>query len=259
MNLRIENLSLQKHNKCLVRALHLTIKPGEFWGILGPNGCGKTSLLHTLSRLEQAQQGIITLNDIPLNRYQPKVLAQHIGLLLQEYQLIFPQTLHAYCLDARFPHHSHLHAQQHADRQMLHDIFLQLDLLSIQQKYLHTCSGGEKQRAYIASLLMQNPNIYLLDEPTNHLDISYQLKVLSIFRELATKKHAAIVMSLHDLNLAQMFCDYVLLIFPEGQTIAGKTAEIFSASNLSKLYQHPVKKLLDNQQTPHWVAQYAMV
>jgi iron complex transport system ATP-binding protein len=118
-----------------------------------------------------------------------------------------------------------------------------MELHELKNKKMPYLSGGEKQRAKIATLLIQNPQIYLLDEPTNHLDLHYQVKILKHFAYLKTSQQKSIVMTLHDINLAAQYCDQILMLFPNGKTLYGKSEEILCEENLSLLYGHPIHKL----------------
>ncbi|MBA3662466.1 MAG: ABC transporter ATP-binding protein [Gammaproteobacteria bacterium] len=218
----------------------MTLKACEIWGIVGPNGCGKSTLLHALCNLHKPDQGNIFLNNERLETLHPKAVAKQLGILLQEYQPLFPQTVLDYCLGARFPHLGYFERVAKQDKMLVQIALEQVDLLKQQQRTIHELSGGEKRRLQIASLLVQAPTIYLLDEPTNHLDIHYQIKILNLFANLAQNQHATVMMVLHDLNLVQAFCNHVLLIFPEGKTLQGETAEVMTETNLSLLYQHPI-------------------
>jgi iron complex transport system ATP-binding protein len=116
---------------------------------------------------------------------------------------------------------------------------LQLDK-KLSQK-VHTLSGGERRRLAIATLLTQAPQIYLLDEPMNHLDIRHQMLILQHFKHLAAIKSATVLMSLHDINIAQQFCSQILLLFGDGTSLHGTPKDVLTEENLTRLYQHPLK------------------
>lgn len=245
--LRINDLSIDQSNKRLIENLSLTFHPGEVWGILGPNGSGKSTLLHTLAGLHPPTAGEIVLGSDPLQRLSRKAIAQRLGILFQQSNMIFTQRVVDYCHAGRFPHR---HSPN--DPQITLTALADVELTDRTQDCITTLSGGEKKRLAIAKLLTQTPSIYLLDEPTNHLDIRYQVKLLKRFRELAHQSKT-ILMALHDINQAQQYCDHVLLLLPNGKVKSGLTRTLLTAENLSALYHHPIRAITQNN-VIYWVA-----
>jgi len=239
--LRTNNISLYAGARWLCAELNLHINPGDFWGVLGPNGSGKTTLLHTLAGLHAPQYGDVLLNDKPLTQLAAKHIAQSIGILFQDLPPAFPLRVLDYCAMARYPHLSAFTTESLEDKRMTQEALQAMELTALQQRLLTSLSGGEKQRVYIAALLTQSPFIYLLDEPTNHLDIGYQAHVMHYFQRLAQQQRA-IVASLHDINLAQHYCNRILLLFPDGSTCQGTPAQVLNEANLQRLYQCPVTR-----------------
>lgn len=241
--LETQKITIQKNQQTLFQALSLRISAGQLWGILGPNGCGKTTLLHALASLQPIEAGEIYLHGKNLIQLSGKQLAQSIGLLFQDYQEIFPQTVWDYCRDARFPHQPFFGKKNPFDIDKIRAALDKVALYPYRHKKIHQLSGGEKRRLYIASILAQDPTLYLLDEPTNHLDLPYQNKILALFRALAHQQARAVIMSLHDVNLVQQFCTHALLIFPDASVLQGQVTELLTEKNLSRLYQHPIAKI----------------
>lgn len=241
--LSTENLSITIAKKKICHGLQLTLQPGEIWGILGQNGSGKTTLLHTLAGLKVATEGNIFLLQKPLKQLTRKQIAQYIGILLQQQTDIFPQSVYELCLYARFPHHKKWRNKSEKDYHIVQDAIALMDLTVLQQQNVMHLSGGERQRLALAMLFAQQPQIYLLDEPTNHLDIRYQIKVLNHVKMLAKTQTVGIIMALHDLNLAQHYCDKILLLFNNGETLHGTTQQMLTTKNISRLYEHPVTAL----------------
>lgn len=252
MKLHTHDLTIKIDSQFICQALHLEIKTGQLWGILGPNGCGKTTLLHSLAGLRSVLAGKIYLDNNELSQLKLKQVAQCIGILFQDFNAIFPQTVWDYCLASRFPHLPYLHRESAYDKKIVAEALELLSLTAFTSRPINQLSGGEKRRLAIAAVLAQTPAIYLLDEPTNHLDIKYQIQVLNYFKNLTQRKSAAVVMTLHDINLAQQFCDHLLLLFPK-QNLYGPTEVVLNAANLTELYQHPILAI-PHSHTTYWQA-----
>lgn len=251
--LHLANLTITRGKKILCRELTMTIKPNDSWAILGPNGSGKTTLLQTLSGHLSPAHGKILLNEQPLTAYSSRDLAQHIGIMFQDSAHTFPQTVYEYCRAARFPHQSMLTPRHHhSDDNITRHTLKLLELDSLADKNIQHLSGGEQRRAAIAALLIQSPLFYLLDEPANHLDLHHQIHMMQIFTELTRSHHRAVIMSLHDINLAARYCNKILMLFPDGSTQHGSRADMLNTENLSRLYQHPIDVIRDGAQT-YWL------
>ena len=250
-SLRTTNLTIARGQKTLCQHLNITITSGDFWAVLGPNGAGKTTLLQTLANQLTPTAGSISLNEAPLTALSARQIAQEIGILFQDFQPTFPQTVYEYCLSARFPHHGIFTTKyQSADLSLTEKILNALQLTTYAQQNIQQLSGGEQRRIAIASLLIQAPNFFLLDEPTNHLDLHHQIHTLNLFANL-TQNHNAVIMSSHDINLAQRYCNKILMMFPDGNTAHGTRDEMLNSENLTRLYQHPIDAVQDGKQT-YW-------
>ncbi|MDE2366593.1 MAG: ABC transporter ATP-binding protein [Betaproteobacteria bacterium] len=242
MTLQTHNLTLKYPGKMLCRDLSLTVGGGQCWAILGQNGCGKTTLLHTLGGLHHVT-GVtgdsgspVTMAGRALHAWPRRELSRNLGILLQEEPGEFWGTVHDYVLLGRHPHGKNMFGWQAADHDAAARAIEQMELTGLVHRSLATLSGGERQRARIALLLAQSPFYYLMDEPLQHLDLRHQLAVMMLFRELA-RQGKAVVMVLHEIGRASRFCDHVLMLFDNGRTIAGTTAQVLNRANLAALYQ----------------------
>lgn len=245
--MNIHNLHLRKQKKILCDQFSITIIPGMIIGILGANGCGKTTLLHTLSGLSTPAGGSIQFNHQTLSSLPPKQLASFRGILFQDFQAIMPISVFDYCLASRYPHQPFGHSISQADKKITQTMLEKCELAALAERPINQLSGGEKQRLAIAALLTQQPQYYFLDEPANHLDIRHQLQLFDHFTYLAQYENAAIIMSLHDVNLAQRYCSHLILMLPEGRLLQGTPETILTEYNLSTLYDCNMKAFQSGQ------------
>lgn len=253
IGLETEEMSIKIGKQTICQKLNLSLKPGEIWGILGINGSGKTTFLHTLAGLHPIQSGEIrlllnhsdsdSLRGYSLSTLSPRLMAQWIGILFQDFTAAFSQSVWEYCKGGRYPHLNYLKKETKQDQQIVMQSLAAMELTAFAHRNILHLSGGEKRRLAIASLLAQSPQVYLLDEPTNHLDIYHQMRTLQYFKQLAKAHSATIVMSLHDINIAQQFCTHLLLLFANGTALQGPRSDILTTDNLSALYQYPLKRL----------------
>ena len=161
--------------------------PGELVAILGRNGSGKTLTLHTLAGLKPAARGTVRLDGQSLDRLTRRAIARRMGLLMQDLEDAFTMTVLESVLIGRHPHLALWQWESAADEQLARSALARVGLENFPARSVDTLSGGEQRRVAVATLLAQEPAVFLLDEPTNHLDPQHQLHVLGLFRALADK------------------------------------------------------------------------
>ena len=244
--MRCDHLDVSIANKTICEKLSLSINAGENWAILGMNGCGKTTLLHTFAGLLPAQSGEIKINNTSLDNLSRHEVAQQLSLLLQHQEDHFPGTVLESVLIGRHPHLKSWQWESDDDHRLAHDALNLVGLNDFSERSILTLSGGERQRVALATLLVQQTPIRLLDEPVNHLDIHHQHEVMKLLT--ANNADIANVFVLHDVNLATRYCEHALLIYPDGKTQQGVCTEVLTEENLSELYQHPLQEIKHNNQ-----------
>jgi len=246
--LSVESLKTTIANQNVCDGLDFSVNPGECWGILGINGIGKTTLLHTLAGLRDPDYGDIYYNGESVRSLGKIELAKKRGVLFQTKFDPFPATVLETVLIGRHPYIQHWQWESDKDIELAKNSLQQVDLSGMEDRYINTLSGGERQRVAIATILTQHPDVYLLDEPTNHLDIQHQMKLMQLFHDANKRQHSAIVMILHDLNLAARFCNRILMLFGNGRVLTGETSKLLTTENLNELYGHPINVLNHDSQ-----------
>lgn len=227
----------------ICRGLDLAVEPGSCWGVLGANGAGKTTLLHTLAGLRAPAAGRVEVDGRSITAWRRRALARRIGLLPQDSFDPFPASVLETALIGRHPWLRAWQWESREDERRARRALAAVGLDGFEDRDVGTLSGGERRRLALATLLTQAPAIHLLDEPSNHLDLPYQVKLLGHLRRRAAADGGALVMTLHDVNLADRFCDHVLLLHGDGCHAAGRREDVLDETHLSALYGHPVRCL----------------
>jgi len=246
--LSTENLKIKISNTRVCDELNIECKESEVWGILGRNGKGKTTLLHTLAGLHPIECGGINLQNKNLSGLNRKQIAQQLGILLQQHENSFPCSVLETVITGRHPHISNWQWENKNDYAIAEDALKSVQLSHLANRPINQLSGGERQRVAIATLIAQNPEILLLDEPNSHLDLKYQIQILDYLCHHTKQHQKTILMTLHDLNLAARYCDKLILLLGDGKTLIGNTKELLSEENLFKLYDYPVKRIKSDNQ-----------
>jgi len=214
----------------------VTIERGSLTGLLGPNGCGKTTLLKLLSGVLQPEHGQVSLNGISLAGRSRRDIARHLAVVPQETHPAFDYTVMEMVLMGRHPHLGTFELEGPADLALAGDALAATGTDHLAGRAYMTLSGGEKQRVVIASALTQSPEVLLLDEPTASLDLGYQLEVAALLRRLNRDRGVTMVLATHDLNLAASLCDRLILM-RDGRVVAqGATRDVLTASSIRRIY-----------------------
>ena len=240
--LAAEALGVEVPGRRLVEGLSLTVEPGEMLAVLGPNGTGKTMTLHTLAGLRPAAGGRVLLDGADIRSLGRRQVARQVALLTQSTEDVFPATVLETALIGRHPHVGRWRWESRSDHRIAMEALATMGIGRLAGRNVQSLSGGERRRLAIAQVLTQTPSIYLLDEATNHLDPQHQLQALSVFRSLADDG-AAIVATLHDVNLAERFADRCLLLYGDGRWDLGATQDVLDDRRLGELFGTPFERV----------------
>jgi len=236
-------VSVANGGQPVCKGMDFCLDNGEVWGVLGANGIGKTTLLHMLAGLRQPDTGMVLLHDRPLSSYDSKSLATHVGILFQDSQDTFPATVLETVLMGRHPHLPYWSWETAADIRVCMSALEQVSLAAMAHRQINTLSGGERRRLALATLLVQQPTVWLLDEPTNHLDVHHQIVLLEMIVQQVKHHAGGIVMVLQDVNLVPRFCTHVLLMANVEQRVSGPVEEVMTVANLQLLYKHTFREI----------------
>lgn len=220
LSITAENLHAGYGMQEIVKSISCSFSPGTFTGIIGPNGSGKTTLLRAFSRVIPAS-GILELNGREIHNYTPAELGIALGFVPQDEERPFSYTVLQVVLMARYTSTSRFSSLTPVDYARCHAALEETGIAHLENRSIRALSGGEWQRVLIARALAQETKVLLLDEPTSHLDLTHQSDVLSLMRDLAGSG-STIIGVFHDLNLAALFCDRLIMI-RNGQIVADDT------------------------------------
>jgi len=236
--LKIKDLTFSyDKSQDVLKNVNIKIKKGEFVGIVGPNGCGKTTLVNILSRVLEQKKGNIRLNGEDLNTIPQNEIAKLIAVVPQESMFEFEFTAMEIVLMGRLPYLARFQLEGKRDRKIAERAMKKTQCWQFRDKYIKNLSGGEKQRVIVARALTQEPEYLLLDEPTSHLDMNFQYEILDLIAELNKTKGVTIISVFHDINLASKYCTRLLLM-KDGRIIAdGPPKTIINRKNMSKIYE----------------------
>lgn len=226
----------------ILHHLSFALKPGHFYGILGPNGSGKTSLLRHLLRLLESKKTVL-LNGNPLEKWKQKALAQQLSYVPQNTAIEVDFSAEDIVMMGRTPCLGRFEQPSQKDRELVHEAMRMTNCEALAEKSIARLSGGEVQRVVTARAIAQGAEWIFLDEPIAHLDLKHQLELMEILLKLTKEGRASVVSVLHDVNLALQFCDYLLLM-KEGQLFsAGEASQAASTVNLEQVYDMRFEEL----------------
>jgi iron complex transport system ATP-binding protein len=246
MHSRSSGLSMRKvsfayFNGFALQAINLMIAPGEIVGLLGPNGCGKTTLLKLASGVLSPVEGEVLLDEVKLKKLSRRQVAQRIAVVPQSYHLPFAFKVTEVVLLGRTPFVSGLSGETKKDRDVTADALQLVGIDGLGKRHFNDLSGGEQQKVVLAMALAQEPEVLLLDEPTAHLDINHQVEILELVRSLNREQGVTVIAAMHDLNLASLFFDRLILL-KEGTIFAdGSPREVLTERNIKDVFSASVR------------------
>jgi iron complex transport system ATP-binding protein len=232
----IDNLTCGYDNKFHISNVNIALSKGSFVGIIGPNGCGKTTLLRGISGELKSKVGVIKLNGQNLNQLSYKEKARNLAIVTQDIEV--PEMMvEDYVLMGRLPYHKNYQFFDTKEDFAIAEKYMELtDVSHLRNKYLNQLSGGELQLIAITRALVQEPELLLLDEPTSHLDITHQVEVLNLVQRLNEQLGLTVIMIIHDLNLAGEYCEQLVLLNNGNIQLIGKPEEVLTYENIEKVY-----------------------
>lgn len=215
----------------VLRHVSLDVAPGELIGVLGPNGCGKTTLVRVACGSLTPTRGTVSLHGRELSELTPRDIARRVAVLPQDAGPVFALTALETVLLGRHPWHPAFAFESDDDIAAARAALTEVDALDLSERDLFTLSGGERQRVLLARALCQGGQVLLCDEPTSHLDLRHQAATFRLLRQVARAGRGVVVVT-HDVNLAAQACDRLLLLGPDGPVATGTPEAVVTAGHL---------------------------
>jgi iron complex transport system ATP-binding protein len=235
--LKIEKLSIAYGDKVILKDVDIAVNEGEFLGIIGPNGTGKSTLIKAITELIDIKGGKITINGRDNREISKKDRAKIIAVVPQEFNIDFEFNALDIVMMGRNPHMYEKKRIGENDLDIVKEAMIMTNTWQLKDRFFNEISGGEKQRVIIARAIAQQTRIILLDEPTAHLDIHHQLEILELVRMLKDKRNLTIIAVLHDINMAARFSDRLILLNGGEVMVDGVPDEVIDEKYLSKVYK----------------------
>ena len=234
--LSTKNLDLGYGGAPVLKDITLDIPDGQITAVVGPNACGKSTLLRCLARLIKPMRGEALLDGTPIHKLNTKAVARRIALLPQSAEAPAGMRVIDLVARGRTPHQTPLQQWSTKDEEVVTRALAQVGLSEEADRPVNDLSGGQRQRAWIAMVLAQDTGILLLDEPTTFLDLHYQIETLKLVRALQQDRQLTVVMVLHDINLAARFADHIVALRGGSIICQGAPIEVVTEAMIEAVY-----------------------
>ncbi|MFF6869926.1 ABC transporter ATP-binding protein [Streptomyces sp. NPDC007910] len=247
--LRAEDLTLSYDRRTVATSLSVDIPDHSFTVIVGPNACGKSTLLSALARMLTPKAGQVYLDGAAISSYRSREVARRLGLLPQSSSAPGGITVGDLVARGRYPHQRLLKQWSAEDETAVTEAMRQTGVLDLADRPVDDLSGGQRQRVWLSMVLAQQTSVLLLDEPTTFLDIAHQVEVLDLCAELHARKGHTVVAVLHDLNQACRYATHLVVMRPGGVIAAqGDPASVMTADLVEDVFGLPCR-IIDDPET----------
>lgn len=247
MKISMASLHFAYNGQEILQGIDLEVAAGEFLALIGPNGSGKSTLLRQISGVLKPDKGAVYLDAKEIARLKPAELARYLAALEQEHSVGFDFMVRELVSWGRIPHRQRFSRWSAADKAAVTRALAITGIEKLADRPVSQLSGGERQLAFLAMTLAQEPKVLLLDEPTAHLDIRYQLEIMECVRRLVDEEGLTVVAALHDLNLAARYANRIAVLFQGRIITSGPTQEVLTEELIGSVWGVKVRVLHDQE------------
>ncbi|WP_040214296.1 ABC transporter ATP-binding protein [Clostridium polynesiense] len=233
-SVQINKLFFSYGSNPVLKDISINFEKGKFYSIIGPNGSGKTTLLKNISKMLSVVKGTVFIENKDIFKISNKEISKKLAVVPQNINIEYEFTAYDIVLMGRTPFKRRFEDYNEEDKDIAERVMRLTSTWEIKDKLITSLSGGEQQRVIAARALCQDTDIILLDEPTSHLDIQHQLGFLNIFKSL--KKDVTVIAVMHDLNLASLYSDEIILVEKGSIIDKGEPSKVITKSNIKRVY-----------------------
>ncbi len=234
--MEVRGLKYSYNKYPVLDGVELNVVEGEILGILGPNGCGKTTLLKNLNKNLSPTGGCVMLDGTDLDTIAKRDIAKTVAVVPQTNEIRFSFTVREIVAMGRMPFQGMMSGETREDAKIVDEAIEKVGLSHLKDRHINTMSGGERQRVMIARALAQTPRILLMDEPTLHLDINTQFEALDLIYDLSKESNLTVVVVSHDLPMVARYCDKIAMIHDHKVMCCGTPEEVLTPENMRTVF-----------------------
>lgn len=245
--LEVRELGYDYDGRSVLDSVTWDLRKGEILGVLGPNGCGKTTMLRNLNRNLSPKRGCVVLDGTDLEDMAKRDIARHIAAVPQSNEIRFAFTVREMVAMGRMPFQEAFRGNSSEDERIVDEAMELTGITHMSDRLINTMSGGERQRVIIARALAQQPEILLMDEPTLHLDINMQFEVLDLVSKLSRDRGLTVVIVSHDLPMVARYCDRIILIHDRTVWAEGEPEDVLTPENMRTVFNIDARFELDDR------------
>jgi len=247
LTLEVRGLKYTYGKYLVLDGVDLPIVDGEVIGILGPNGCGKTTLLKNLNKNLEPTGGCVMLDGESMANLSKKEIAREVAVVPQTNEIRFAFTVRDIVAMGRMPFQGMMGAPSGEDERIVDEAIRKTGLSKHMDRHINTMSGGERQRVIIARAIAQTPKYLLMDEPTLHLDISMQFDALNLVHKLSRETGLTVVIVSHDLGMVARYCDRIVMIHDHKVHCVGTPEEVLTPENMRTVFNVDAELVFDEK------------
>ncbi|MGL4773984.1 MAG: ABC transporter ATP-binding protein [Clostridium sp.] len=237
--LKVKDLKFSYSDKEVLKGVSIDFQKGKFYSIVGPNGCGKTTLIKNISKIFSPNKNTIFIDEKDLASISTRDVSKKMSVVPQNLNINYEFSVYDVVMMGRVPHKKRFEGYNKRDEEIVIKAMKDTDTLRFKEKLVTELSGGELQRVVAARALAQETEVILLDEPTSHLDLQYQIEFLKIFKNICKDK--VIIAVLHDLNLVSLFSDEIIML-KDGEVVeVGEARRVITKENIKMVYNIDVE------------------